>query len=81
MEKNKIKETVLSVLQDITGTDLSNQMDVNLFDTALMDSMATVEMLLQLQEKLGIDVQISEFERSQWDTPNKIIDRVNGTLQ
>ena len=81
MEKNKIKETVLSVLQDITGTDLSNQMDVNLFDTALMDSMATVEMLLQLQEKLGIDVQISEFERSQWDTPNKNIDRVNGTLQ
>ena len=81
MEKNKIKETVLSVLQDITGTDLSNQMDVNLFDTALMDSMATVEMLLQLQEKLGIDVQISEFERSQWDTPNKIIDRVHGTLQ
>lgn len=80
MEENKVKDTVLAVLQDITGTDLSDQMDVNLFDSALMDSMATVEMLLQLQEKLGIDVQISEFERSEWDTPNKIVERVSGTL-
>lgn len=74
------KEVVLSVLKDITGSDLSDQLDTNLFDNNLLDSMATVEMLLELQSQLGIDVQISEFERNEWDTPNKIIEKVNGLL-
>ncbi len=76
-----VKQTVLSILKDISGEDLSDQMDTNLYDTALMDSMSTVQMMLQLQQQLGIDVQISEFDRSQWDTPNKIIDKVKGLVK
>ncbi|GEP19931.1 D-alanine--poly(phosphoribitol) ligase subunit DltC [Pediococcus argentinicus] len=67
------KETVLSILQDLTGTDVSDAMDDNLFDSGLLDSMGTVQLLLQLQGQLGIDVPVSEFERTEWDTPNKII--------
>lgn len=67
------KETVLSILQDLTGTDVSGAMDDNLFDSGLLDSMGTVQLLLQLQGQLGIDVPVSEFERTEWDTPNKII--------
>ncbi|KRM12307.1 D-alanine--poly(phosphoribitol) ligase subunit DltC [Paucilactobacillus suebicus] len=70
------KETVMNVLKDITGTDLSDKMDENLFETGLIDSMATVELLLNLQDELGIDVPISEFDRQEWDTPNKIINKV-----
>mgnify|MGYP003365252310 CR=1 FL=1 len=31
------KETVLNVLQDLTGTDLSGDLDNNLFDSGLLD--------------------------------------------
>lgn len=71
-----IKETVLSILNDLTGEDLSEQMDENIFDNGLMDSMASVQMLLQLQEALNIDVPVSEFNRAEWDTPNKIVAKV-----
>ena len=71
-----IKETVLSILNDLTGEDLSEKMDENIFDNGLMDSMASVQMLLQLQEELNIDVPVSEFNRSEWDTPNKIVAKV-----
>lgn len=71
-----IKETVLSILNDLTGEDLSEKMDENIFDNGLMDSMASVQMLLQLQEELSIDVPVSEFNRAEWDTPNKIIAKV-----
>ncbi|GEN95522.1 D-alanine--poly(phosphoribitol) ligase subunit DltC [Pediococcus ethanolidurans] len=67
------KETVLNVLQDLTGSDLSDDLDDNLFENGLLDSMGTVQLLLQLQSELGIEVPVSEFERSEWDTPNKII--------
>lgn len=46
------KQGVLDILNDLTGEDLSDQMDENIFDNGLMDSMASVQMLLSLQENL-----------------------------
>lgn len=71
-----VKETVLSVLNDLTGEDLSDSMDEDIFANGLMDSMASVQMLLNLQEQLGIDVPVSEFMRKNWNTPNKIVEQV-----
>ena len=62
-----MKDTVLGILEDLTGSD-----EVS----GLLDSMATVQLLLELQAQCGIDVPVSEFERSEWDTPNKIIAKV-----
>ena len=72
-----MKDTVLGILEDLTGSDeVSKDLDVNLFETGLLDSMATVQLLLELQAQCGIDVPVAEFERSEWDTPNKIIAKV-----
>lgn len=72
-----MKDTVLGILEDLTGSaEVSKDLDVNLFETGLLDSMATVQLLLELQAQCGIDVPVSEFERSEWDTPNKIIAKV-----
>ena len=55
-----MKDTVLGILEDLTGSDeVSKDLDVN-----------------ELQAQCGIDVPVSEFERSEWDTPNKIIAKV-----
>ena len=72
-----MKDIVLGISEDLTGSDeVSKDLDVNLFETGLLDSMATVQLLLELQAQCGIDVPVSEFERSEWDTPNKIIAKV-----
>ncbi|ANZ60199.1 D-alanine--poly(phosphoribitol) ligase subunit 2 [Secundilactobacillus paracollinoides] len=70
---DNVKETVLQILNDLTGEDFSNQLETNLFDEALIDSMGTVQLLLALQDQLGVDAPVSEFNRSEWDTPAKII--------
>ncbi|MBI0033002.1 MULTISPECIES: D-alanine--poly(phosphoribitol) ligase subunit DltC [Lactobacillus] len=70
------KKEVLAILQDLTGEDLTERMDENIFANGLMDSMASVQMLLNLQEKFQIDVPVSEFDRNEWDTPNKIVAKV-----
>ena len=72
-----MKDTVLDILEDLTGSDeVKKDLDVNLFETGLLDSMATVQLLLELQTQLGVDVPVSEFERSEWEKPNKIIAKV-----
>nr|WP_054761562.1 D-alanine--poly(phosphoribitol) ligase subunit DltC [Secundilactobacillus collinoides] len=65
------EQTVLSVLQELTATDLSGQMTTNLFTSGLLDSMATVQMVMELNEQCSINIPISEFDRNQWDTPEK----------
>ena len=42
------KQGVLDILNDLTGEDLSDSMDENIFENGLMDSMASVQMLLSL---------------------------------
>ncbi|QMU07545.1 D-alanine--poly(phosphoribitol) ligase subunit DltC [Levilactobacillus suantsaii] len=75
-----VQATVLEILADLTGNDVSGAMDDNLFDSGLLDSMGSVQLLLQLQSELGISVPVSEFERSEWDTPNKIITKVESLV-
>ncbi|MDO4912836.1 MAG: D-alanine--poly(phosphoribitol) ligase subunit DltC [Lactobacillus sp.] len=71
-----VKATVLSILEDLTGEDLSSKMDENIFDSGLLDSMASVQMLLNIQEELDVEVPVSEFDREEWSTLNKIIAKV-----
>lgn len=72
-----MKNQILDILADITGSDeVKKDLDVNIFETGLLDSMGTVQLLLEFQNQLGVDVPVSEFDRSEWDTPNKIIAKV-----
>lgn len=72
-----MEETILDILEDLTGSDeVRNDKDIDIFETGLLDSMGTVQLLLELQSQCDIDVPVSEFDRNEWNTPNKIIAKV-----
>lgn len=72
-----IEETVLAILEEITGTDeVKENREVDLFEEGLMDSLATVQLLVEIEGQLGVQVPVSEFDRNQWNTPNKVIEQV-----
>ncbi|ORI85215.1 D-alanine--poly(phosphoribitol) ligase subunit DltC [Leuconostoc lactis] len=75
-----VKEEVIDILNTITGEDISDKMDENLFDDGLLDSMATVELLLDLENKFDIQAPVSEFNRDEWDTPNKVVAKVESLI-
>jgi len=77
MDIMNIKETVLAIIEDLTGQDVSGDLDLNLYDDGLLDSMATVQMLVEIDGQLGITVPVSEYERSEWGTPQQIINQVS----
>lgn len=72
-----MEETIFDILEEITGTDeVRENPDVDLFEEGLMDSLATVQLLVEIEGQLGVQVPVSEFDRDQWNTPNKIITQV-----
>ncbi len=71
-----IKETVLAILEDLTGQDVRGTLDLDLYEDGLLDSMATVQMLVEVDGQLGITVPVSDYERSEWGTPQQIINQI-----
>lgn len=73
-----MEEKIEQLLADATGRDASDFSDTSedLFANGLIDSMATVSFLLSLQDEYDIQVPVSEFDRSQWNTVDKIVERV-----
>lgn len=71
-----IQKQIVDILAEATGEDFSDNMDQELYESGIMDSMTTVQMLLTLQETFDITVPVSEFNRNDWNTPNKLVEQV-----
>lgn len=71
-----IQKQIVDILAEATGEDFSDNMDQELYESGIMDSMSTVQMLLTLQETFEITVPVSEFNRDDWNTPNKLVEQV-----
>ena len=72
-----MEDTLFSILEDITGTEeVRENPEVDLFEEGLMDSLATVQLLVEIEGQLDVQVPVSEFDRAQLNTPNKIIEQV-----
>jgi len=70
-----VSETVLKELEKYSGTDQVRQdLNIDLFGEKLLDSLATIELILALSEDLGIELSPGEIDRDMWATPQKIID-------
>ncbi|EUJ21433.1 D-alanine--poly(phosphoribitol) ligase subunit DltC [Listeria aquatica] len=68
------RDEVLDILEEITESEeVKENTDVQLFEEGLLDSMATVQLLVEIENNLDITVPVSEFERDDWATPEMII--------
>ena len=71
-----VKAKVLEIIEDLFMEDVSDMMDEDLFDAGVLDSMGTVELIVELENHFDINVPVSEFGRDDWNTANKIVEGV-----
>ncbi|HEM5667726.1 D-alanine--poly(phosphoribitol) ligase subunit DltC [Streptococcus suis] len=71
-----VKETILNIIEELFMEDVFEMMDEDLFDAGVLDSMGTVELIVELESRFNITVPVSEFGREDWNTANKIISGV-----
>lgn len=72
-----MKEKVLNLLVEICEDEVVREdLDLNLFEEDLLDSLAFTELLVGIEEQFGIVISPSEVERADVETPNKIIELI-----
>lgn len=69
-----VKSQVIEIIDELFMEDVSDMMDEDLFDAGVLDSMGTVELIVELESRFGIRVPVSEFGRDDWNTANKIVE-------
>ncbi len=69
-----IKEQVLEMLEEICEDEVVREdLDINMKEEGLMDSLAFVEMLVKIEEIFGLTIAPTEVTYEEIDTPNKVI--------
>ena len=71
-----VKSEVIEIIDELFMEDVSDMMDEDLFDAGVLDSMGTVELIVELENRFDIRVPVSEFGRDDWNTANKIVEGV-----
>ena len=72
-----MEEKVLAILEEICDDDIVRKyLNINLLDEGLMDSLDYTELIIMLEDELGIVISPSEYSREESDTPAKIIEIV-----
>lgn len=76
-----IAEQVLNTLAEVTAIDeLRTNLHVRLYETHVLDSLKTVELMVALSDRLGIDISPAEFDPLLWSTPANIVQYVETRL-
>jgi len=71
------EERILQILEQVTGTDeVRRDRGISLFKSGLIDSLGAIEMLVAIDEQLGVVIEPTEVDRAEIETPNMIIEYV-----
>lgn len=69
-----MREEILELLAEICECDdVKEDMEMELFESGLLDSLGFAEFLVELEEQFEIVIAPSEVEREDIDTPEKIL--------
>lgn len=67
-------EKVLDIFEEVTGTDeIREDLDLDLFEAGLLDSLGIIEVLLKIEEVFDIKLQPTDLEKSDMATANNLV--------
>lgn len=76
-----LEARLLALLVSITGEEeLGDYRDDDLFEEEVLDSLSAIELLVGIEDQFGVRIAPTELERSEMNTVNKIIARVQERL-
>ncbi len=77
----EVEKKTLDMLEEVCGDEeVRDHRDEDLFELGFLDSMAAVELLVDIEDEFGVSIAPTEVERDQMNTVNLIIARIEERL-
>lgn len=72
-----MKNKIIDIIENVTGyKDLRNNMEIDLLESEILDSMAFIELISCLEEEFDIEIQPTTVNSDTWRNIDKIIELV-----
>lgn len=70
-----IRESVIEIFEEVLGSDeIRDNQDLDMFENEMLDSLAIIEVLLGIEDKLNLSLQPTDLERKDMATVNNMVD-------
>ena len=70
-----IRESVIEIFEEVLGSDeIRDNQDLDMFENEMLDSLAIIEVLLGIEDKLDLSLQPTGLERKDMATVNNLVD-------
>ncbi|MBR0423359.1 MAG: D-alanine--poly(phosphoribitol) ligase subunit 2 [Clostridia bacterium] len=77
-----LKDTALDIMEEICETDeIREDLDLDLMDAGLIDSLSTINIILLIEDKLGLKLQPTDFTKEDISTVNNFISFLEGKVK
>lgn len=68
-----MKEKLLNIIEEICDDEIIREdLDMDLFEEGLLDSLAVVELLIAIEDEFGIKLPPTEYDKEELSTVHKI---------
>ena len=82
MTHEEVEEKMLDMLEEVCGDEeVRDHRDEDLFELGFLDSMAAVELLVDIEDEFDVSIAPTEVEREEMNTVNLIIEQVEKRLE
>lgn len=72
-----MEEKIIEIIENLTGYDkLKENVDIDLLENEILDSLAFIELMTILEEKFNIEIQPTQVEPNTWRSVKKIVELV-----
>ncbi len=77
-----LKNIALDIMEEICETDeIREDLDLDLMDAGLIDSLSTINVILLIEDKLGLKLQPTDFTKEDISTVNNFISFLEGKVK
>lgn len=76
-----MKEEVLEIIIKLTGyEDLRKNINIDLIKEDVLDSLAFIQLISELEEKYDIEIQPTQVSVDTWKSVDRIVEMVKGKM-
>ena len=77
-----MKEEVLEIIIKLTGyEELRNNINIDLIEEDILDSLAFIQLISELEEKYDVEIQPTQVSADTWRSVDGIVEMVKGKME
>ena len=72
-----MKDKIIEIIEQISECkDLKNNVDIDLIENEVLDSLGFIELVSSLENEFNIEIQVTEVKSDTWRSIDKIVELV-----